>query len=72
MSADVKSILRENGVGDPGSALHSWRCSHPDRYGPCDCFQELADDLNRTNDGALENICRQCAAGDEGMRGEGS
>lgn len=22
--------------------IHSWRCSHPDRYGACTCFQEIA------------------------------
>lgn len=27
------------------SAIHGWRCSHPDMYGPCSCFAELVADL---------------------------
>lgn len=46
---DVDRILRENGLSpEPhlyDSSIHSWRCEHPDRYGPCACFQELRDDL---------------------------
>lgn len=45
----VEQVLRANGLTDqPGtydSDIHSWRCSHPDIYGPCGCFQELRDEL---------------------------
>lgn len=47
---EVERVLRENGLTDkPGefdSDIHSWRCSHPDIYGPCECFQELRDDIS--------------------------
>jgi hypothetical protein len=26
--------------GGPGNSLHSWRCEHPDIYGPCGCVAE--------------------------------
>lgn len=45
----VVRVLRESGLTDRpeefDSDIHSWRCSHPDIYGRCDCFQELAEDL---------------------------
>lgn len=25
--------------------IHSWRCEHPDRYGPCKCFEDCIDEL---------------------------
>lgn len=40
------AVLRAEG-GDPGSSLHSWRCEHPDRYGECDCLEQIADELIR-------------------------
>ena len=27
------------------SDIHSWRCSHPDIYGPCSCFREVIEDV---------------------------
>ena len=39
--AAAKALLDEG--GGPGNGLHSWRCEYPDRYGPCDCVQEVAD-----------------------------
>ena len=36
----VKALLDEGGA--PGNGLHGWRCSYPDRYGPCDCVRETA------------------------------
>lgn len=39
---NYRRILAENGVGDPGGDLHSWRCR---QYGPCDCLDSLLDDL---------------------------
>lgn len=50
MREAVKRVLRENGLTDnPAehglSGIHSWRCEHPDRYGKCDCFSMLVDDL---------------------------
>lgn len=40
----VKRVLRDWGMADGGDP-HSWRCSHPDRYGPCVCVDEIAADL---------------------------
>jgi hypothetical protein len=37
-------VLNDGG-GQPGSGLHSWRCEHPDRYGPCTCVAEVASDV---------------------------
>jgi hypothetical protein len=34
--------LVEQGAGQ-GDSIHSWRCSHPDRYGKCECTEQLAD-----------------------------
>lgn len=31
--------------GSPGSSLHSWRCEHPEQYGPCGCVAETAHDI---------------------------
>lgn len=28
--------------GEPGSSIHGWRCEYPDRYGPCECVDEVA------------------------------
>lgn len=28
-----------------GDGIHSWRCEHPDRYGHCNCFNEVVDDF---------------------------
>jgi hypothetical protein len=39
--ADV--LLNEGGA--PGSSIHSWRCEHPDRYGPCRCVTEVAGEI---------------------------
>lgn len=27
------------------SSIHSWRCEHPDRYGYCNHFEELVEDI---------------------------
>lgn len=37
----IMKILDDNAVDE----LHSWRCKHPDRYGPCSCKADLADEL---------------------------
>lgn len=48
-ASEVERVLRGAGLSDnPGefdSDIHSWRCSYPDIYGPCSCFQELASEL---------------------------
>lgn len=36
--------LIANGAS-PGSGIHSWRCEHPDLYGPCACVDEVARDV---------------------------
>lgn len=50
----IDATLRGAGLTDQprefDSNIHSWRCEHPDRYGPCSCFQELVDDLLRAVD----------------------
>lgn len=49
VGAAIERALRENGLSDQpdkyDSSIHSWRCEHPDRYGPCTCFAELVTDL---------------------------
>lgn len=40
------TALRENGLSDGNDGNpHSWRCGHPDRYGPCECATETGDDI---------------------------
>lgn len=69
LRSDVERVLRENGLTDRpdqyDSSIHSWRCEHPDRYGPCTCFAELVGELTAvctspagsTSSGALaENV----------------
>lgn len=49
VAAVLERVLRENGLSDEpakyDSSIHSWRCWHPDIYGPCGCFAELVSDL---------------------------
>lgn len=40
----VKEFLRYEG-GEPGCSMHSWRCEHPDRYGPCTCLEDVSTQL---------------------------
>jgi hypothetical protein len=54
MSGDVERVaevasrvLLDEGAG-PGNSIHSWRCEYPDRYGPCDCVGEVAQELAQT------------------------
>lgn len=42
----VRGVLRDHGLEQGGGGLHSWRCDHPDRYGECDCLDELLADLH--------------------------
>lgn len=35
-------LLEAEGLS-PNSDFHSWRCSHPDRFGECTCVEELAE-----------------------------
>lgn len=44
LSDALKRVLTEWGMADGGDP-HSWRCSHPDRYGPCTCVDEITSDL---------------------------
>lgn len=44
LRARVMTVLTENGMTEGGN-MHGWRCEYPDRYGPCDCCDLLADDL---------------------------
>lgn len=55
--AVVVKVLVDEG-GTPGSSLHSWRCEHPDRYGPCNCLEQTAEEIVK----ALEPLARQSAA----------
>lgn len=49
MSEAIEAVLRGAGLSDkPGeydSDIHSWRCTHPEIYGACDCYQELVREL---------------------------
>ena len=48
MSLDdaLRRVLEEYAVDVPANqGLHGWRCEYPDRYGPCDCFEELVKAL---------------------------
>jgi hypothetical protein len=49
------AMLKEGLDGTENQSYHSWRCQHPDRYGPCDCFTTLVSDLadRLTNHGEL-------------------
>lgn len=40
----IKQILIENGL-KPGDSLHSWRCADTERFGNCDCLDQLAQEL---------------------------
>jgi hypothetical protein len=40
----VAGVLRNEGC-EPGSSIHSWRCEHPDHYGPCTCVEEVAAEV---------------------------
>jgi hypothetical protein len=40
----IVKIIEDEG-GGPGSSLHSWRCSYPDRYGQCDCIEVTAGQI---------------------------
>lgn len=39
----AKMLIREGAA--PGGSVHSWRCDYPDIYGPCDCVEQLADEI---------------------------
>jgi len=40
----LRTLLVENGLSQ-GDTLHGWRCDHPDRYGECECLEELIEEL---------------------------
>lgn len=40
--ATILQVFAEYGFA-PGTDPHGWRCYHPDRYGPCDCAEQVAD-----------------------------
>lgn len=42
----ITEVLADNGVQPNTNAMHSWRCSEPDRFpGYCSCVPQLVDDL---------------------------
>ena len=65
MSEAVEAVLRGAGLTDkPGefdSSIHSWRCEHPETYGPCDCFQELVRELAEVERAAAARALREFA-----------
>ena len=71
MSNAIEAALRGAGLTDkPGefdSSIHSWRCEHPETYGPCDCFQELVRELAEVERAAaaraLEEFADQMTTG---------
>lgn len=40
VEAAAKAMTDEGAA--PGNSIHGWRCEYPDRYGPCDCVNEVA------------------------------
>lgn len=60
MSDAIEAVLRGAGLTDkPGefdSSIHSWRCEHPETYGPCDCFQELVRELAEVERAAAARV----------------
>lgn len=40
----VDAALISEGAA-PGNSIHGWRCEYPDRYGPCDCVWETAQEV---------------------------
>lgn len=55
----VEQQMRGAGLSDNpaefDSSIHSWGCEHPDRYGPCGCFQEMRNGLVAALVAALRN-----------------
>lgn len=52
---DIETVLRANGLTDEPEKydgdIHSWRCSEVERYGKCNCFELLLNELEEvTND----------------------
>ena len=65
MSDAIEAALRGAGLTDkPGefdSTIHSWRCEHPETYGPCDCFQELVRELAEVERAAAARALEEAA-----------
>ena len=42
----IEEILSEYGLRtyDP-DGIHRWRCEHPDRYGTCNCFDDMMQSI---------------------------
>ena len=74
MSDAFEAVLRGAGLTDkPGefdSSIHSWRCEHPETYGPCDCFQELVRELAEVGRAAAARALEEAADGIESRRNE--
>ena len=46
LRAMFRTALEENAVTDPvNQGLHGWRCKYPEAYGPCQCVDDLIEDL---------------------------
>jgi hypothetical protein len=49
LEQSIEDVLRGNGITDRpeefDSDIHSWRCSHPEIYGRCTCFNDLINDI---------------------------
>ena len=46
MKRRLATVLRGLGLDAvENQGLHGWRCAYPDRYGPCDCFDEMVEAL---------------------------
>lgn len=46
----IADALTINGITSKatGCGPHSWRCEYPERYGSCDCYGSLIDDIEAT------------------------
>lgn len=46
----LRRIFAEQGFDVNGASPHSWRCDYPDRYGNCDCVDEMIDAVLKQTD----------------------
>lgn len=47
----IRAVLTEHGITDEyGESIHSWRCQHPQVYGPCSHVDDLVRDLSNLLD----------------------
>lgn len=60
MREAVLKTFTEYGLSS-GVDPHNWRCYHPDRYGPCECAEDIADAVLVAVRGEILDAIRLCA-----------